>query len=116
MDKKRAVEALNGHASQLNGQPGASVRLASDEVLQLRPLMDLAEHLKLAMVPVEPPTAFVRNLGHELLEASRYQQTAARRMRRGMVIGAAAVGSALSVAGVVTLIVLRRRGHARPAS
>ncbi len=74
-------------------------------------MTDLADQLKQVMVPVEPSAAFVRSLGQELVEASRRQQRAGRRIRRRLVVGAAALGSALSVAGVVTVILLRRRGR-----
>jgi hypothetical protein len=94
------------HRSGLHGEPGPPGTA------------EVAQRLSAAMVPVEPSTAFVRSLGKELLETARQQQQAARRVRRGVVIGAAAVGSALSVAGLVTLILLRRRPHlhAGPAS
>lgn len=120
MEEQRATQALAAHADRLIGRPGETVRLTPDEAEQLRPLMDVAEHVKATLIPVEPSAAFVRTLGRELVEAARHQQTAARRLRRGLVIGAAAVGSALSVAGVVALIVMRRRSEIeirpRPAS
>lgn len=114
MEKQRVTQALAAHADRLIGRTGETVRMTPQEAKQLRPLMDVAEHLKAAMIPVEPSTAFVRTLGRELVEAARHQQTAARRLRRGLVIGAAAVGSALSVAGLVTLILRRRRSEIQP--
>ena len=71
-------------------------------------LRELSERLQRAMRPVEPSAAFVHSLGRELVEAARRRQRTARRLRRGLLIGAAALGSAASVAGV-TLLLLRRR-------
>lgn len=118
MEEERAIEALIAQADRLSGLPRKTVDLTLEEEAHLRPLMEVAERLKMAMVPMEPSTAFVRSLGRELMETARHQQTAARRLRRrGVVIGAAALGSALSVASVVTLILLRRRTHIpHPAS
>jgi len=73
---------------------------------------ELVERIRQVLVPVEPSAAFVRSLGRELVEASRRQRQTARRLRRGLVIGAAALGSAVS-AGLVTLLLLRRRAHMR---
>lgn len=101
--------------------PGGHGRLSERSTLPRREkeslaprLAEVAERLQRVMVPVEPPTAFVRSLGQELIEASRRRQEAARRLRRGLIIGAAALGSAASVAGVVALVLLRRRAHTEP--
>lgn len=115
MDEERAIELLAAHADSLNRPATVELRLTPEEKEELRPLMETAEQLKRAMVPVEPSRAFVRSLGQELIGAARRQQSAARRLRRAIIIGAAALGSALSVVGVVVLIVLRRRSHARPS-
>jgi len=77
-------------------------------------LEEIAGQLRQVMVPLKPPVAFVRSLGQELVEASRHQQKATRRLRRGLIIGAAALGSVASVAGVVTLLLRRKRAHAQP--
>ncbi|MBN1956013.1 MAG: hypothetical protein JW900_13315 [Anaerolineae bacterium] len=89
-----------------------------EEAGKVPALVELTGRLERAMVPVEPSTAFVRSLGRELIAASRRSQRAARRLRYGLLIGAAALGSAASVAGVVTFLLLRRRGggHPRPVA
>lgn len=87
------------------------------EVLGMGSLVELAQRLRQVLVPVKPQAAFVGRLREELLEASRVRQASGRRWRRGLVIAAAVVGSVASVAGVITLVVLRRRSsaQARPA-
>ncbi len=71
-------------------------------------LRELSERLQQAMRPVEPSAVFVRSLGRELVEASRRQRETARRLRRNLLIGAAALGSVASVAGVAFLLLRRR--------
>lgn len=75
-------------------------------------MMELTNRLRQAMVPVEPSAAFVRSLGQELVAAARRTPRMSPRLRRGILIGAAALGSVASVAGVVTVVLLRRRAHA----
>lgn len=81
---------------------------------EMRALVELAGQLRQAMGPVEPPTGFVRGLGRELVEAARRRREAIRRTRRGLLIGAAALGSTLSLIGLVVLLLLRRRGQPPP--
>lgn len=80
-----------------------------EEELVLPILAEMAERLQRTMMPVEPPTAFVRSLGQELVEAARRRRESVHRLRRGLLIGAAALGSAVSVAGVVAVVLLWRR-------
>lgn len=94
-------------------QPEALTAHMPEKEPRLQALAEMTERLRRAMIPVEPSTAFVRSLGQELVEAARRRQAAARRLRRGLIIGAAALGSALSVAGVVVLV-LRRRPNVEP--
>ncbi len=70
--------------------------------------------LQRTLVPVEPPAAFVHSLGRELVKASRRSQRLTKRARRGLIIGAAALGSAASIASVVTLLLLRKRAQSTP--
>jgi|YNPBryantNP2012_1023418.scaffolds.fasta_scaffold22126_2 hypothetical protein len=115
MDERRAAELLSAHAERLSGHADVGPFPSVQEEARLRPLLKVAERLKGTMVAVEPPVAFVNHLGQELLERARRQREAARRWRRGLVIGAAALGSVLSVAGVVvTLLLLRRRANSQP--
>lgn len=115
MDERRTIELLSAHAERLTGHTDAGPLPSAQEEARLRPLLRVAERLKGTMTAVKPPAAFVSRLGQELLDRAYHRREAARRWRRGLVIGAAALGSALSVAGVVvTLILLRRRAHSQP--
>ena len=80
-------------------------------------LLDLAEQLQAILVPVEPDAHFRRRLHGELiLEAQRRQvepeASFVQQHRKGILIGAAAVGSVASVVGVVIAFFLRHR-HGR---
>ncbi len=86
----------------------ASVQAGEDE---LHPsLRVLAAELRLALAPVAPRASFRSELGRELAAVAR-QRRAPRivlqrppNYRRGLLIGAAAVSSAVSVAGLVALL------------
>ena len=118
IEGRRAADILSAHADHLIDPSASAVDAAPDELSYLRPLMELAERLRCTMVPVEPSATFVQSLGRELIEAARRRQAATQRLRRGIVIGAAALGSALSLAGLVALVLVRRRArpHPRPSS
>jgi hypothetical protein len=112
--EERIIDLLADQADRLNGLPGGGSEPTPAERASVGPLMELAGQVKRAMEAVEPSPSFVRSLGRELVAESRRQQAMARRLRRGMVLGAAALGSAISVAGVVTLIVRRKRTQVQP--
>jgi len=104
---------------------------------QVQGLLDLAEQIQGILVPVAPNDRFRQQLRSELLlEATRRPQKAAapcqarpsqvglttkpgvslfQQHRKGILIGAAAVGSAASVMGVIIAFVLHyRHGRATP--
>jgi len=119
MDKRRADEILAAHAEMLLGHPEAEVQAdeADTEEYELTPLFTLAERVYQSMPPVQPSATFVHSLGRELADSAQRQVAAARRMRRGVLIGAAAVGSLVSIASVVGAVIylisrLRARPHA----
>ncbi|HID89659.1 MAG TPA: hypothetical protein EYP52_08125 [Anaerolineae bacterium] len=114
VEERRAIEVLAAHADRLNDPSAPSPDLSLEEMVYLGPLMEVAERVKKTLVPVEPPAAFVQSLRKELIEAARRRRSATQRLHRGLVIGAAALGSMLSLAGVVALILLHRRGRLRP--
>jgi hypothetical protein len=107
MDEKRVIEALSVHADELIGRPEATeqISLTDEERCQLTPLFQLAQRLHRNMQPVYPSAAFVRNLGQELVDTARRQVALTKRLRRAVLIGAAALGSLLSIASVVGAIV-----------
>jgi hypothetical protein len=120
MDDKRAVEVLSAHAEQLLGRPQAMRQASptSEEISQLTPLFQMAEQVYGTLQPVRPSAAFVRSLGQELVDGAKRQVALTKRLRRTVLIGAAAVGSLLSIASVIGAIVfvivrLRERAQAR---
>jgi hypothetical protein len=122
MRKRRAANVLIAHADALMGRSEAMHRLeiTDAERAQLAPLFRVTDRLRDTMIPVSPSAAFVRSLGKELANTAKHQIAITRRMRRGVLIGAAAVGSLVSIASIVGAIVLvvmrlRARAHARAA-
>ncbi len=120
--EERAAEALAAHAEGLIGRQPAvpPIALTDEEREELAPLFRLAEHLHQNMQPVQPSAAFVRTLGKELAKNAQRQVVLAKRGRKRLVIGVAAVGSLVSIASIVGTIVFvivrwRARSHARTA-
>lgn len=119
MNEERLVEALTIHTEELIGQPKDSSPLAltKEERRQLAPLFQLAEQLHQYMYPVQPSADFVRSLGQELTDNARRQVALSRRLRRAVLIGAAALGSLLSIAsvvGAIVFVIVRLRTRSRP--
>jgi hypothetical protein len=120
MDKKRVDEVLAAHAEKLIDQTEAipQIDITDEERGRVAPLFQLAERLQHSMQPVQPSASFVRSLGQELVDQTKRQMMVTQRLRRAAVIGAAALGSLLSIASVVGAIVfvvvrLRARAEAR---
>jgi hypothetical protein len=116
MGRRDIRELLATHADQLN-RPELSYDGGITRHDRVQGLLDLAEQLQKILVPVEPDTDFRRRLhGDLILEAqnlqARPQSSVFQQHRRGILIGAAAVGSLASVIGVVIAFVLRYR-HGR---
>ena len=107
MNEKREIEALAAHAEELIGRPEAMLQtnLTDKERGQLAPLFRLAEQLHHSMPSVRPSAAFVRNLGDELRERAQRRLALKERWRRVAVIGAAVLGSLVSIASLVGAIV-----------
>lgn len=126
MSDNVVVEVLAAHADHLIGdEAGGGV---SKEYLdlfpayqaELKPLLRIAERVKATLVPVAPSPAFEAGLKQDLLAAAikRAEEKEDKKRvsflrRRGVLIGAAAVGSVLSVAGIVAALLLRQRSIAR---
>lgn len=118
MNRREVGEILATQADELIGlRSRHKGRFTRND--QVQSLLDLAEQLQGVLVSMEPNTNYRRRLhGELLLEAqgrgvgpgpNRFQQH-----RKGILIGAAAVGSVASVAGVVVAFVWRLR-HGRAA-
>lgn len=117
MNKGDVIEVLAAHADQLNNPNVKTGNLTRND--QVQGLLDLAEQLQGILVPVEPSTHWRRRLhGDLILEAQRREAVAPnlfQQHRKGIIIGAAAVGSVASVLGVIGVViafVLRNR-HGR---
>ncbi len=116
MNEKRVIEALSAHADNLIGhQKGKEqINLTVEEHGQLTPLFQLAEQLHRNMPRIQPSADFVRSLGQELMKQTRRQVALKRRWRRVMVIGAATLGSLVSIAslvGAILFLVARLRAR-----
>jgi hypothetical protein len=122
MDKERAARLLAAHAEGLIGRREAMQQTAitDAEREELGPLFHLAEHLHQSMTPIQPSAVFVRSMGRELVNNARRQVALTKRARKGLLIGAAAAGSLVSLASLIGAIVFvvvrwRARSHARTA-
>jgi len=118
MNETRATKVLAAHADELIGHPQAmqQISVTDKEYRQLAPLFQLAEQLHQSMPPVRPPAAFVCSLGQEIVEQTERQFALKKRWRRVMVIGAATLGSLVSivsVVGAILLVVTRLRARAQ---
>jgi hypothetical protein len=88
--------------------------MTSEQRRTLAPLLQLAERLAETLVTVEPSPLFVQKLGQELARAaSRSQLSLLERYRKAILVGAATLGSTLSVVGLVLLYLLRQRDAAQ---
>jgi hypothetical protein len=79
------------------------------------PFLGLVNELASILTPVKPARAFRRDLGDQLVASARQQRAyqnlvgdSGSHNEKWLWWGAAAVGSAISVAGVVALVVTRR--------
>ncbi len=108
-------EILTAHADDLNrGTDTTESLMAQYSVLfpELPTLLYLGKLLKKALAPVKPRAAFARQLKQQLLYSLPAEVVATPPPARLMLVGAA-VGSALSLAGVGLLLLRRARLIAR---
>jgi hypothetical protein len=116
MDRKEESEILAAHADYLY-EPDAGPHRKLSRSDRVQGLLDLAEQLQGILVPVEPNAHFRRRLHGELiLEAQRRELepeiSLLQQHRKGILIGAAAIGSVASVVGVAVAFIWRYR-HSR---
>lgn len=96
---------------------------ANKEIVSLMPMLNLYKWLNLALMPVRPNAGFRHRLGQRLVaEAARlhsahqtpawlaFLQSLLQPGRREIVIGAT-VGSLISIAGLIALIIHLVHGH-----
>ena len=116
-------EAHTGNPRPKRGLPSISIGRSlrqparSGSLATAQELLDLAEQLRQVLVPVQADANYRRRLKGELILAAqqRPQQLESKLplQRRTLIfIGAAAVGSLASVAGVIIAFILRSR-HSR---
>ena len=113
------ADVLIAHADYLIGnktQSESYLSLLPAYRAELAPLLQIAEQLRAVLTPVAPSPAFEAALRRDLLAAAM-QRAEEQRVpflrRKGVIIGAAVVGSALSVAGIVAALVWRQRSIGR---
>lgn len=115
MDTKQEREVLAAHADSLvGGQDWSPSGFTRNDRVQ--GLLDLAEQLQGILVPVSSDAHFRRRLHGELLLEAQQRQSESEasvfyQHRKGILIGAAAIGSVASVAGVAIAFLLRHRGR-----
>jgi len=111
---------LAAHADRLvEGQvePAVSPGVSAEQFASLERLMQLAERTQRTLAPVQPSSTFVHQLGRQLIvTTSASRKAVTRRTRNAILVIAAALGSAVSVASAVGIViyVLRHRGRVRP--
>ena len=116
MEEKVLTEILAAHADQLKkGQGKGSDYLAMFPEYQekLKPLLETVEKVKGVLEPVEPAPAFCQGLHDDLLAAGQRRLAEgvpqlARSHGRQVLIRAAALGSAVSVAGAIAYFIRSR--------
>lgn len=101
------VDLLNIQADAFFG-PGELLTSPSDDP-ELAALMALAERVKMALVPVRPSRSFVEALGRDLAQTAVPTVEVLPSRRRPWIIGAAAVGSAFSILGLLHFLQGGRR-------
>ena len=127
MPENVIVEVLAAHADQLVGNQGYSqdyLNLFPTYRAELAPLLRVAERVKAALVPVTASPAFEAALKADLLAAAEQRahgrEKTSRKyiafLRRREVLIGAAVGSALSVVGILAALLWRQRSTARAQS
>ena len=98
------VDLLNAHAEALFGPEEGELPTLSSGDSELVLLMALAERVKAVLAPVRPSPAFVEALGHELARPAAPAIEVLPSRQQPWIIGAAAVGSALSLLGLYHLL------------
>ena len=126
MEEKVIAEILAAHADQLNkgrGKGSDYLAMFPDYQEELKPLLETAEKVKGSLALVEQPApAFCQSLHDDLLAAGQRrlaegEPQLARSHGRQIFIRAAALGTAVSVAGAIAYFIRSRAAaEAQPAS
>lgn len=113
MEDKVLAEILSAHADQLKKSRGKGsdyLAMFPDYQEELRPLLETAEKVKEVLKPVEPAPVFCQSLYEDLLAVGRRKPAEealqlARSHKKQILIGAAALGSVVSVAGALAYLI-----------
>jgi len=125
MEDKVLAEILAAHANQLrkNQMKGNDyLGMFPNYQDKLKPLLATAEKIKEVLEPVEPAPTFYQSLHQDLLASGRRKLAGevpqlARSHRKRILIGAAALGSAVSVVGALAYLIRSRAAtKTQPAS
>jgi len=120
MDERTVADILAAHADRLNvGQRETATLqdVSAEQLSALEPLMRLAERVQGTLAPVQPNPTFVRQLSRQLIStASQSRKAMTQRTRNAILIVAAALGSVVSVASAVGIIIylIRHRVRVQP--
>jgi hypothetical protein len=136
MADREWIETLTTHTDKLNAggnEEAEYLTTLPEHQDTLQPLLALARKIKGALTPVEPDPTFCENLRLGLLAAARQRLVSRlslraegstksqrpihlfRRRRKEILIGAAALGSVVSVAGIVAYWIHTRAAKAQRA-
>jgi hypothetical protein len=125
MEDKVLAEILSAHADLLKRDRGKGsdyLAMFPDYQEELGPLLETAERVKKVLEPVDPSPGFCQSLHDDLLVAAYRQPDEgmpqlAPSHRKQILIGAAAVGSVVSLAGALAYVVRSRfAAKTQPAS
>lgn len=122
MNAKLAAEILAAHADGLRREEDHAedyLKLFPENRDELDPLLRLAVEVREVLMPSRPSPAFTQALRRELLQAARRTLAGpppARPVWRGLVLRLAALGSALSVVGLVGYLLALRRARSQPVA
>jgi phage-related tail fiber protein len=120
MRDRIVTDMLAAHADRLVGgrdEPAVSPGVSAEQLASLESLMQLAERTQRTLAPVQPSPTFVHQLGRQLIvTTSASRKAVTRRTRSAILVIAAALGSAVSIASAVGIViyVIRHRGRVRP--
>jgi len=109
-----SVDLLDAHAdalfaSETEGPSASSPGHSGSVTPAAAELMTLAEQVQTMFIPISPSPTFVDGLGHRLAQAAIPAVEVLPPWRRSWIIGATAVGSALSLLGLFQLLRGSRR-------
>ncbi len=104
-----SVDFLNAHADALfapeSEKPSASSPDDADSAAPaVAELIALAEQVRIVLIPINPSPAFVDGLRYKLAQAAMPAVEVLPPWQRSWIIGATAVGSALSLLGLLQFL------------